>query len=145
MLPCTLGRLTYLYLGLLKKKAPVGPLRQVCRSLYAVYLKSPEALNFLSNGEAPPVAPGPLAYNEIGMFGVIAVVLAGWATANPTTYRAELAFQAILPKTSTFWGTIIARTVATIAGLFPAFTMKLLGFVALYEFILAPFGSDYRI
>lgn len=109
--------------------------------LYAVYLKSPEAQGFLSNGEAPPVAPGPLAYNAIGIFGIIAVVLAGWTTANPTIYRAGLAFQAIMPKTSTFWVTIIAGSIATIAGLFPAFAMKLLGFVALYGFILAPFGA----
>ena len=109
--------------------------------LYAVYLKTPEAQAFLSNGEAPPVAPGPLAYNAIGIFGIIAVVLAGWTTANPTIYRAGLAFQAILPKTSTFWVTIIAGTVATTAGIFPAFAMKLLDFVALYGFILAPIGA----
>ncbi|MCM5661660.1 purine-cytosine permease family protein [Galbibacter mesophilus] len=109
--------------------------------LYAVYLKSPEAQAMLSNGEAPSVAPGPLAYNAIGVFGIIAVVLAGWTTANPTIYRAGLAFQAIIPKTSTFWVTIIAGSVATIAGLFPAFAMKLLGFVALYGFILAPIGA----
>ena len=109
--------------------------------LYAVYLKSPEAQAFLSNGEAPPVAPGPLASNAIGVFGIIAVVLAGWTTANPTIYRAGLAFQAIIPKVSTFWVTIIAGTIATIAGIFPAFAMKLLSFVALYGFILAPFGA----
>ncbi len=109
--------------------------------LYAVYLKSPEAQAFLSNGEAPPVAPGPLANKAIGIFGIIAVVLAGWTTANPTIYRAGLAFQAIIPKVSTFWITIIAGGIATIAGLFPAFAMKLLGFVALYGFILAPFGA----
>lgn len=109
--------------------------------LYAVYVKSPEAQAFLTNGEAPPVAPGPLAYNAIGIFGIIAVILAGWTTANPTIYRAGLAFQAIMPKVSTFWVTILAGTVATIAGLFPAFAMKLLGFVALYGFILAPFGA----
>ena len=109
--------------------------------LYAVYLKSPEALAFLSNGQAPPVAPGPLANNAIGIFGIIAVVLAGWTTANPTIYRAGLAFQAILPKLSTAKVTILAGTIATIAGIFPAFAMKLLGFVALYGFILAPFGA----
>lgn len=109
--------------------------------LYAVYLKSPEAQVFLANGEAPSVAPGPLAYNAIGVFGIIAVVLAGWTTANPTIYRAGLAFQAIIPKVSTFWVTLIAGTIATIAGLFPAFAMKLLDFVALYGFILAPFGA----
>ncbi|APY11659.1 hypothetical protein BWZ22_10585 [Seonamhaeicola sp. S2-3] len=109
--------------------------------LYAVYLKSPEAQAFLSNGDAPPVAPGPLANNAIGVLGIIAVVLAGWTTANPTIYRAGLAFQAILPKLSTAKVTILAGTIATIAGLFPAFAMKLLGFVALYGFILAPFGA----
>ena len=46
--------------------------------LYAVYLKSPEASAFLGEGTAPPVAPGPLAYNAIGWFGIIAVILAGW-------------------------------------------------------------------
>lgn len=109
--------------------------------LYAVYLKSPEAQAFLSNGEAPPVAPGPLANNAIGVFGIIAVVLAGWTTANPTIYRAGLAFQAILPKLSTANVTILAGALATLAGIFPAFAMKLLGFVALYGFILAPFGA----
>lgn len=109
--------------------------------LYAVYLKSPEAMVLLSNNEAPAVAPGPLAYNAIGIFGILVVVLAGWTTANPTIYRAGLAFQAIMPKLSTFWVTIIAGTVATLAGLFPAFAMKLLDFVALYGFILAPVGA----
>ena len=109
--------------------------------LYAVYLKSPEAITILANGEAPPVAPGPLAYNAIGFFGIIAVVLAGWTTANPTIYRAGLAFQAVIPKSSTFWVTILAGTIATIAGIFPAFAMKLLNFVAFYGFVLAPFGA----
>ena len=109
--------------------------------LYAVYVKSPEAQAFLANNEAPPVAPGPLAHNAIGVFGIIAVIIAGWTTANPTIYRAGLAFQAIIPKASTFWVTILAGGIATIAGLFPAFAMKLLGFVALYGFILAPVGA----
>lgn len=109
--------------------------------LYAVYLQSPEATQLLSNGEAPPVAPGPMAYNAIGIFGILAVILAGWTTANPTIYRAGLAFQSIFPKTSTARVTIIAGLLATIAGLFPAFAMKLLGFVALYGFVLAPMGA----
>lgn len=109
--------------------------------LYAAFIKTPEAQAFLANGEAPPVAPGPLASNAIGIFGIVAVILAGWTTANPTIYRAGLAFQAIMPKVSTFWVTIIAGIIATIAGIFPAFAMKLLGFVALYGFVLAPVGA----
>ena len=109
--------------------------------LYAVYLKSPEGAAFLVEGTAPPVAPGPLAYNAIGWFGIIAVILAGWTTANPTIYRSGLAFQAILPKWSITKATLLAGSVATIAGIFPSFAMKLLDFVAVYGFILAPVGA----
>lgn len=109
--------------------------------LYAVYIQTPEAQAFLANGTAPKVAPGPLAYNAIGVFGILAVVLAGWTTANPTIYRAGLAFQTFFPKKSTFWVTMVAGAIATTAGLFPAFAMKLLDFVALYGFILAPVGA----
>jgi purine-cytosine permease-like protein len=109
--------------------------------LYAVYLKSPEAMTFLAEGSAPPVAPGPLAFNALGWFGIIAVILAGWTTANPTIYRSGLAFQTIFPKWSISKATLLAGTLATIAGIFPAFAMKLLDFVAIYGFILAPFGA----
>jgi len=109
--------------------------------LYAVYLKSPEAMTFLAEGSAPPVAPGPLAFNALGWFGIIAVILAGWTTANPTIYRSGLAFQTIFPKWSINKATLLAGTLATIAGIFPAFAMKLLDFVAIYGFILAPFGA----
>jgi purine-cytosine permease-like protein len=109
--------------------------------LYAAYIKTPEAQGFIAQGQAPPVAPGPLAYNAIGIFGVLTVILAGWTTANPTIYRSGLAFQAILPNASTFRVTLLAGSLATLAGLFPAFAMKLLDFVAVYGFILAPVGA----
>ena len=109
--------------------------------LYAVYLRTPEAQAVLAAGNAPQVAPGPLAYNAIGWFGIVAVILAGWTTANPTIYRAGLAFKSFFPNARASVGVLIAGALATIAGLFPAFAMKLLGFVALYGFILAPFGA----
>jgi nucleobase:cation symporter-1, NCS1 family len=109
--------------------------------LYAAYLKTPEAMAMLAGGQAPPVAPGPLAYNSIGLLGIATVILAGWTTANPTIYRSGLAFQAIFPKVSTLWMTVLAGTLATVAGLFPAFAMQLLDFVAVYGFILAPVGA----
>ena len=109
--------------------------------LYSIYLKEDQASSMLASGEAPPVVPGPMAYDAVGIAGLICVVVAGWTTANPTIYRAGLAFQAILPKASTFWVTVIAGAIATIAGIFPAFAMKLLGFVATYGFILAPVGA----
>lgn len=109
--------------------------------LYALYLKSPEAQATMASGAAPAVSPGPMAYDAIGLAGLIVVIIAGWTTANPTIYRAGLAFQAIVPKTSRFTVTLFAGAVATIAGIFPAFAMKLLDFVALYGFILAPVGA----
>ncbi|WP_194972375.1 purine-cytosine permease family protein [Aquiflexum lacus] len=109
--------------------------------MFALYLRSPEAAAIFAGGGVPPVAPGPLAYEVVGIAGLICVVVAGWTTANPTIYRAGLAFQAIFPKSSTVKVTLVTGGIATIAGLFPAFAMKLLDFVAVYGFILAPIGA----
>ena len=87
------------------------------------------------------VLPGPLAYRAAGVAGLICVIVAGWTTANPTIYRAGLAFQAILPKKSRFAVTIGTGLLATLAGMFPAIAMRLLGFVALYGLVLMPMGA----
>jgi purine-cytosine permease-like protein len=95
------------------------------------------------------VLPGPLAYQAAGVTGLICVIFAGWTTANPTIYRAGLAFQAIAPSRSRFMVTLGAGLVAMIAGMFPAIAMRLLDFVALYGLILMPMGAvlftDYWI
>jgi purine-cytosine permease-like protein len=67
--------------------------------------------------------------------------IAGWTTANPTLYRAGLAFQGLYPKMSRTSATLIAGTACTLAGLFPAVAMKLLDFVGLYGTTLAPVGA----
>jgi NCS1 family nucleobase:cation symporter-1 len=82
-----------------------------------------------------------MANNAAGLAGILCVIAAGWTTANPTIYRAGLAFQAIIPTASRFKVTLVAGTVATIAGIFPAFAWKLLGFVGIYGTILAPIGA----
>jgi len=87
------------------------------------------------------VLPGPLAYSACGITGLICVIIAGWTTANPTIYRAGLAFQAILPKTSRFKVTIVTGLIATVAAMFPMIAMKLLGFVAIYGMLLMPMGA----
>lgn len=98
------------------------------------------AAQIQATGNTNPV-PGPMANHVAGLAGIICVIVAGWTTANPTIYRAGLAFQAILPKASRFKVTFAAGMVATIAGAFPAFAWKLLGFVGLYGTILAPMGA----
>jgi len=87
------------------------------------------------------ILPGPLAYKAAGIAGLICVIIAGWTTANPTIYRAGLAFQAIMPKRSRFTVTLLTGLVATVAGMFPAIAMKLLDFVMLYGMVLMPMGA----
>ena len=99
------------------------------------------ALQLHRNPADTSVLPGPLAFGAAGVAGLICVIVAGWTTANPTIYRAGLAFQAIMPKISRFKVTFATGMVAACAGLFPAIAMKLLGFVALYGLILMPMGS----
>jgi len=87
------------------------------------------------------VLPGPLAYRACGVAGLLAVVTAGWTTANPTLYRAGLAFQSLIPRSSRFKVTLLTGLVASITAIFPIVTMRLLDFVALWGMILMPMGA----
>jgi nucleobase:cation symporter-1, NCS1 family len=85
--------------------------------------------------------PGTMVNHAVGWAGLICVIVAGWTTANPTIYRAGLAFQGIVPSMSRNVSTMIAGAVCIAAGIFPAFAMNLLGFVGIYGTILAPVGA----
>jgi len=85
-------------------------------------------------------APGVVAYEAIGLSGALAVVIAGWTTANPTLYRAGMALQ-VASGWSRWKVTLVAGLVTTVAALFPALVMRLLDFVALYGLILVPMGA----
>ncbi len=87
------------------------------------------------------VLPGPLAYRACGVAGLLAVVAAGWTTANPTLYRAGLAFQSLMPASSRFKVTLITGLIASVTAIFPIVTMRLLDFVALWGMILMPMGA----
>lgn len=87
------------------------------------------------------VLPGPLAYNACGALGLLVVVAAGWTTANPTLYRAGLAFQSLIPGSSRVKVTLLTGLVASVTAVFPIVTMKLLGFVSLWGMILMPMGA----
>ncbi len=92
-------------------------------------------------GRQSPANPGLLAFQSLGWTGIICVVIAGWTTANPTIYRAGLAFQGVLPKSSRTAMTLAAGAVATIAGAFPNLSAQLLGFVGTYGTVLGPMGA----
>ncbi|MCY3009830.1 MAG: hypothetical protein NTY42_08310 [Planctomycetota bacterium] len=85
--------------------------------------------------------PGTMVNDAVGWAGLICIIIAGWTTANPTIYRAGLAFQGIIPTMPRNVSTLIAGIVCTAAGIFPAFAMNLLSFVGIYGTILAPIGA----
>ena len=85
--------------------------------------------------------PGLLAFHSLGWAGIICVVIAGWTTANPTIYRAGLAFQGIVPQAPRTVMTLVAGAVATLAGAFPNLSAQLLDFVGTYGTILGPMGA----
>ena len=86
-------------------------------------------------------APGKIAFEAVGIAGAICVVIAGWTTANPTIYRAGLAFQSLNPSWKRWKVTLITGIVTSVAAFFPALVMKLLDFVAIYGFVLMPMGA----
>jgi len=102
-------------------------------TLYAVQLKQ--------DPTNTAVLPGPLTYNACGLAGLLCVVAAGWTTANPTLYRAGLAFQSLVPSSSRFKVTILTGLVASVTAIFPIVTMRLLDFVAMWGMILMPMGA----
>ncbi|MFN9914945.1 MAG: hypothetical protein ACK53L_20315, partial [Pirellulaceae bacterium] len=108
----------------------------ICAALLLVYWVR-------ERGVDPAVGkdPGTMVHDAVGWAGLICIVIAGWTTANPTIYRAGLAFQGIWPGMSREMSTLVAGLVCIAAGIFPAFAMNLLGFVGLYGTILAPVGA----
>jgi len=84
---------------------------------------------------------GGVANQALGFTGIIAVVIAGWTTSNPTLYRAGLAFQAVTPGWPRWLVTLVAGAVTTAVACFPFVFLKLLGFVSLYGLLLMPVGA----
>jgi purine-cytosine permease-like protein len=99
------------------------------------------SLFLIQSNNSTEFAPGPVAYNAVGIAGALCVIIAGWTTANPTVYRAGLAVQAINPKWKTWKVTFVVGVFTTVAACFPALVMRLLDFVALYGLILMPVGA----
>lgn len=85
--------------------------------------------------------PGAVAYQALGTCGIIAVIIAGWTTSNPTIYRAGLAFSSLNPKWSREKSTIIVGVVTTIIACFPFVFSQLLGFVGIMGLMMAPIGA----
>ncbi|RMG00300.1 MAG: nucleoside transporter [Planctomycetota bacterium] len=84
---------------------------------------------------------GQVAYTVLGWCGVIAVVIAGWTTSNPTLYRAGLALQVVTPGWPRWLVTLAAGAVTTAIACFPFVFRRLLDFVGIYGILLVPVGA----
>jgi NCS1 family nucleobase:cation symporter-1 len=87
------------------------------------------------------IDPGSVAYAALGASGILAVIIAGWTTSNPTIYRAGLAFSSL----NNSWGrtkvTVVVGIVTTIIACSPFVFSGLLGFVGYMGLLLAPVGA----
>jgi NCS1 family nucleobase:cation symporter-1 len=84
---------------------------------------------------------GDVAFAALGWCGAVAVVLAGWTTANPTIYRAGLALQTLGHTRSRERITAIVGVVTTVIACFPFVFTRLLDFVGIYGLLLSPVGA----
>lgn len=103
----------------------------------------PETLHALVSPDATigDIDPGAMAWTALGVAGILAVVIAGWTTSNPTLYRAGLAMQAVTPGWPRWAVTAAVGAITTIVACFPFVFTKLLDFVGLYGLLLVPIGS----
>jgi NCS1 family nucleobase:cation symporter-1 len=84
---------------------------------------------------------GAVAYQALGATGILAVIIAGWTTSNPTIYRSGLAFQSLNNKWSLSKVTLLTGVVTTIIACFPFVFTKLLSFVGIMGLMLVPIGA----
>ncbi|MDA7569617.1 hypothetical protein N8742_07960 [Emcibacteraceae bacterium] len=84
---------------------------------------------------------GEVAYQALGSAGILAVIIAGWTTSNPTIYRAGLAFQSLNPKWSREKVTLFVGVITTIIACFPFVFTGLLDYLGIMALVLAPTGG----
>ncbi len=84
---------------------------------------------------------GGVAWHALGWAGILAAIIAGWTTSNPTLYRAGLAFQAVTPGWPRWLVTLVAGAITTVIACSPFVFTKLLDFVGYYGLLLMPVGA----
>ena len=84
---------------------------------------------------------GEVAFQALGPIGILAVIVAGWTTSNPTIYRSGLAFQSLHPAWSRERVTLIVGVITTVIACFPFVFTKLLDFLGIMALVMAPIGG----
>ncbi|WP_116364092.1 nucleoside transporter [Parahaliea mediterranea] len=85
--------------------------------------------------------PGAVAYQALGTTGILAVIIAGWTTSNPTIYRAGLAFQSLNRRWNRVRVTVVVGVVTTLIACFPFVFSRLMDFVGIMGLVLSPIGA----
>jgi NCS1 family nucleobase:cation symporter-1 len=96
---------------------------------------------FVASQPLAKLDSGDIASQALGVAGALAVVVAGWTTANPTLYRAGLALQVVSPNWPRWKVTLIAGAVTTLMACSPFVFTRLLDFVGVYGVLLMPVGA----
>lgn len=91
--------------------------------------------------ESPNPTPANIAMLGAGYAGIVCVVLAGWTTANPTLYRAGLAFQVATPNWPRWIVTLACGVVMIITACVPQIIQYLDRIVAYYGLFFMPLGA----
>jgi NCS1 family nucleobase:cation symporter-1 len=99
------------------------------------------AAAFVAQKPLTQLDSGDVASQALGVSGALAVVIAGWTTANPTLYRAGLALQVITPNWPRWAVTLAAGVITTLMACSPFVFTKLLDFVGTYGLLLMPVGA----
>ncbi|WP_394728842.1 purine-cytosine permease family protein [Altererythrobacter sp. GH1-8] len=84
---------------------------------------------------------GEVAFQALGPIGILAVIVAGWTTSNPTIYRSGLAFQSLHPAWSRERVTLVVGVITTIIACFPFVFTRLLDFLGIMALVMAPIGG----
>jgi NCS1 family nucleobase:cation symporter-1 len=83
---------------------------------------------------------GAITSAVLGSTGLMAVIVAGWTTANPSIYRASLAYQTIFSNVSSKKLTYFVGAVMTVIACFPI-TMNIMTIVNIIVLIVPPVGA----
>ena len=83
---------------------------------------------------------GAITSAVLGGTGLLAVIIAGWTTANPNIYRASLAYESVFKNVSTKKLTYIVGVFMTVVACFPI-TMNIMTIVNIIVLVVPPVGA----
>ena len=84
---------------------------------------------------------GEVAHQALGVGGALCVIVSGWATSNPTLYRAGLALQVVTPGWPRWLVTLLAGTATVIMACFPYIFRYLLEYAGTFGILMAPIAA----